>query len=38
MNNNLLWIAIAICLVAVLFVMYNYIKIKHMEEGTERMK
>lgn len=37
MNNNLLWIAIAICLVAVLFVMYNYIKIKHMEEGTERM-
>lgn len=37
MNNNLLWIAIGICLVAVLFVMYNYIKIKHMEEGTERM-
>ena len=28
MNNNLLWIAIGVCLVAVLFVMYNYIKIK----------
>lgn len=37
MNNNLLWIAIGVCLVAVLFVIYNYIKIKHMEEGTERM-
>ena len=30
MNNNLLWIAIGVCLVAVLFVIYNYIKIKHM--------
>lgn len=37
MNNNLLWIIIGICLVAMLFVLYNYIKIKKMEEGTDRM-
>ena len=37
MNNNLLWIVIGVCLVAMLFVLYNYIKIKKMEEGTDRM-
>ena len=37
MNDNLLWIIIGICLVAMLFVLYNYIKIKKMEEGTDRM-
>ena len=37
MNNNLLWIVMCVCLVAMLFVLYNYIKIKKMEEGTDRM-
>ena len=37
MNDNLLWIIIGVCLVAMLFVLYNYIKIKKMEEGTDRM-
>lgn len=37
MNNNLLWIVMCVCLAAMLFVLYNYIKIKKMEEGTDRM-
>lgn len=32
-----LYIVIGICLIAALFVVYNYIKIKRMEEGTDRM-
>jgi len=37
MNNSLLWIIIAVCVLAVLFVVYNYIKIKNMPEGNETM-
>ena len=32
-----LYIVIGVCLIAALFVIYNYIKIKRMDEGTERM-
>ena len=32
-----LYIVIGVCLIAVLFVIYNYIKIKRMDEGTDRM-
>ena len=32
-----LYIVIGICLIAALFVVYNYIKIKRMDEGTDRM-
>ena len=32
-----LFIVIGICLLAVLFVIYNYFKIKRMDEGTDRM-
>ena len=37
MSNLLLWLVLAICLFAMLYVIYNYIKIKRMPEGTERM-
>ncbi len=37
MNNYWLLIVLAICLIAVGFVLFNYIKIKKMSEGTERM-
>ena len=37
MSNNLLFIVLGICIIAMLYVMYNYIKIKRMPEGTERM-
>ena len=37
MSNIWLFVIIGICLIALLFVVYNYIKIYHMEEGTERM-
>ena len=32
-----LFIVIGICLIACLFVVYNYVKIKKMDEGTDRM-
>ena len=37
MGDFWLWIIIGLCLVAALFVVYNYIKIKSMPEGTDRM-
>ena len=37
MSTPWLFAIIGICLVALLFVVYNYIKIYHMEEGNERM-
>ena len=37
MSNNLLFIVLGICIIAMLYVIYNYIKIKRMPEGTERM-
>ncbi len=37
MSNLWLWAVLAIILVAMLFVLYNYIKIKRMPEGTDRM-
>ena len=37
MSNVWLFVIIGICLIALLFVVYNYIKIYHMEEGNERM-
>ena len=38
MSNLWLWIIIGICLIAALYVLYNFVKIKRMPEGTERMK
>ncbi len=37
MSNMWLLIIIGVCFLAMLYVMYNYIKIKHMPEGTDRM-
>ena len=37
MSTPWLFVIMGICLVALLFVVYNYIKIYHMEEGNERM-
>ena len=37
MSNLWLWIILGICLIALLFVVYNYIVIKRMPEGTDRM-
>ena len=37
MSNNLLFIVLGICIIAMLYVIYNYIKIKRMPEGTDRM-
>ncbi|MBQ2891769.1 MAG: sodium-translocating pyrophosphatase [Bacilli bacterium] len=37
MSNTLLFIVLGICILAMLYVMYNYIKIKRMPEGTDRM-
>lgn len=37
MSNMWLLIIIGVCFIAMLYVMYNYIKIKHMPEGTDRM-
>ena len=36
-GNFWLFIVLGICLLAALFVVYNYIKIKRMPEGTDRM-
>ena len=37
MSNLWLWIILGVCLLALLFVVYNYIVIKRMPEGTDRM-
>ena len=37
MSNIWLFIILGVCLIALLFVMFNYITIKRMPEGTERM-
>lgn len=37
MNNLWLWVILGICLIALLFVVYNYVVIKRMPEGNERM-
>ena len=37
MNNLWLFVILGICLIALLFVVYNYIVIKRMPEGNERM-
>ena len=37
MSNLWLWVILGICLVALLFVVYNYVVIKRMPEGNERM-
>ena len=37
MNNIWLWCVLAICLVAMVYVMFNYVAIKRMPEGTDRM-
>ena len=37
MGKSWLWIIVAICLLTVAYVVYNYIRIKKMEEGTDRM-
>ncbi len=37
MSNIWLWIILGVCLLALLFVVYNYIVIKRMPEGTDRM-
>lgn len=38
MDNYWLFIILGICFVALLYVLYNYINIKKMDEGTEQMK
>lgn len=37
MSTNWLIAVVGICLVALMYVLYNYVKIKKMGEGTERM-
>ena len=37
MSNLWLWIILGICILTLLFVVYNYIVIKRMPEGTDRM-
>ncbi len=37
MGKSWLWVIVAICLLTVAYVVYNYIRIKKMEEGTDRM-
>lgn len=37
MKETWFFIIMGVCLIALLFVLYNYIKIKHMKEGTDRM-
>ena len=38
MDNYWLFIILGICFVALLYVLYNFISIKKMDEGTEQMK
>ena len=37
MKDLWLFVVLVICVVAMLFVLYNYVKIKKMDEGTEQM-
>ena len=37
MSNTWLFVMLGICVLALLYVVYNYVKIKKMEEGNERM-
>ncbi len=37
MNNIWLWIVLGVCIITMLYVMYNYVCIKRMPEGTDRM-
>ena len=37
MKETWLFIIMGVCLIAGLFVIFNYVKIKHMKEGTDRM-
>ena len=37
MNKTWLFITLAICVVAILYVVYNYVSIKRLKEGTDRM-
>ena len=37
MGKSWLWVIVAICILTVAYVVYNYIRIKKMEEGTDRM-
>ena len=37
MSNIWLWVVLGVCLLTMLFVFYNYIVIKRLPEGTERM-
>lgn len=37
MGKSWLWIIVAICVLTIAYVVFNYIRIKRMEEGTERM-
>ena len=38
MDNIWLFIILGICFVALMYVLYNFISIKKMDEGTEQMK
>ena len=38
MSNTWLFIILGICFVALMYVLYNFISIKKMDEGTEQMK
>lgn len=37
MNTTALWVIVAICAVAIGYVVFNYVRIKRMKEGTDRM-
>ena len=37
MNTTSLWIIVAVCAVAIGYVVFNYVRIKRMKEGTDRM-
>lgn len=37
MGANWLWIAVGICFLTLIYVAFNYFRIKKMEEGTDRM-
>ena len=37
MSRTWLFIILAVCVLAIAYVVYNYVKIKKMKEGNERM-
>ena len=37
MTQLWLWVVLVICFLAFMYVLYNYLKIKKMPEGTEKM-